>query len=312
MFVINNTKLFLSIAGVLILAAIGCVGLLGLNVGIDFSGGTIIEVSYPDERPHVNRVEQAVSSVAEGGVSVRRAGEDGYAIRTAFLEEAEREAVISRLSFNASNVPSQERVSSIGPAIGSELTSKALWAIGIVIVVIILFIALSFRRVRMKRSEEEDDPPRGLSSWYYGLAAIGALIFDTLIPTAVFAIMGVMAGAEVDVLFVTALLAILGYSVNDTIVVFDRIRENLIRNNQEEQEEPFRDVVGRSLMQTYTRSINTSLTTFAVLVMLYTLGGTTTQFFALTLLAGVVAGTYSSIFIASPLLVVIHMWRTNE
>lgn len=306
MFIINHTKWFLSIGAVLAVCAVVCVGMFGLQPGIDFTGGTIVEVSYQGDVPAIEDVRSAVADVVDSA-SVRQTGDRGYTVRTAFLSDAEREDLIAGLTFNPETPPTQERVSSIGPVIGEELTSKALWAIGIVIVVIILFIAFSFRKVQVR--DEKDETVHGLSSWYYGLAAIIALMFDTLMPTAMFALLGVYAGAEVDILFVTALLAILGYSVNDTIVVFDRIRENVIANHEEKSGKSFDDIVGNSLSQVMTRSINTSLTTFFVLLILYLFGGSTTQFFALTLLAGVVAGTYSSIFLASPLLVVFNQWK---
>lgn len=304
MFIIKNTKLFLSIAGILVAAAVGVVAVFGLQLGIDFTGGTIIEVSYTHQEPPQKQVESAIEGVVDGGFSVRPTGEAGYTIRTPFLEEEERENLISALSTENGEVV-QERLSSIGPTIGTELARNALWAIAIVIGAIILFVAFSFRR----GVDEEGNPlQQGVSSWFYGLAAIAALVFDIAIPTGMFAVLGQFTVAEVDILFVTALLAILGFSVNDTIVVFDRIRENLQLNKEKNTKESFAEAVGRSLEQTFTRSINTSLTTLIVLLALFTLGGSTTQFFALTLLVGVVAGTYSSLFLASPLLVQIEKW----
>lgn len=315
MFVIKNTKIFLAIASVIILLAVSSIFGFGLNIGIDFKGGTIIEVSYPEEYPTQQQVETVVGEVANGGFSVRPVGESGYSIRTPFLEDIEREMLIEGLTFSEENTPRQDRVSSIGPVIGDELTSKALWAMGIVILVIIVFIAFSFRKVSGDIEPEGDkkkNHTRGLSSWYYGLSAIIALMFDTIVPTGAFALFGTFVPAEIDILFVTALLAILGYSINDTIIVFDRIRENLVENHSKKKKEEFADTVGRSLGETYTRSTNTSLTTFFVLLMLYIFGGSSTQFFAFTLLVGVVAGTYSSIFIASPLLVVFNSWKEKK
>jgi preprotein translocase subunit SecF len=154
-----------------------------------------------------------------------------------------------------------------------------------------------------KDAEEEGKEPEGISSWTYGLVAIFVLVHDLLIPLGVFAALGFFAGAEVDVLIVMALLTILGYSVNDTIVIFDRVRENLKHNEEEKLEEDYATTVGRSLTQTYARSINTSLTTLMVVLSLLLFGGSTTMYFALTLAAGVLAGTYSSIALAAPLLV---------
>lgn len=310
MFVIKHTKIFIVIAGALVVVALSCAVFFGLNVGVDFTGGTIIELTYNDGYPDQQKIEEVVSEVVDGGFSVRPTGESGYTIRTPFLENTQREDILSGLTFSEDNTPVQERVSSIGPVIGDELTSKAFVAIVFVLLLIIVFVAFSFRQVR--KSDNDNEKSVGLSSWYYGLSAIVALCFDTLIPVGAFAVLGVFTPAEVDILFITALLAILGYSVNDTIVVFDRIRENLIRNNENHNKESFSYTVGRSLSETYMRSINTSLTTFVVLLMLYILGGSTTQFFAFTLLVGVVAGTYSSIFLASPLLVALNSWKDKK
>jgi preprotein translocase subunit SecF len=168
-----------------------------------------------------------------------------------------------------------------------------------VVLAIILFVTFAFRKVS-----------DAVSSWAYGSVAIIALLHDILVPSALFAVLGVTAGAQIDLLFVMALLAILGFSVNDTIVVFDRIRENL-REHQDQGQESFSDIVGTSLQQTFARSVNTSLTTLIVLAALYLLGGESTELFSLTLLVGVIAGTYSSLFFASPLLVKVYEWRRS-
>ena len=169
---------------------------------------------------------------------------------------------------------------------------KALLAFSIVVVAIVLFIAYVFRHVS-----------KPVSSWKYGVISIIALLHDVIIPVGLFAILGSVVGAEIDVLFIVALLTILGYSVNDTIVVFDRVRENLRENQQLKRKEDFELTVGKSLNQTFARSINTSLTTTLVLLALFFFGGVATQNFALVLIMGIVAGTYSSLCLASPLLV---------
>ena len=165
----------------------------------------------------------------------------------------------------------------------------------LVILGIVLYITFAFRKV--------SEP---ISSWKYGLVAIAALVHDVLIPTGVFAVLGHFLGYEVDTLFVTALLVILGFSVHDTIVVFDRVRENLRHSTGRK---PFDQIVGESVSQTFTRSINTSLTTLLALIVLYFFGGSTTEHFSLALIIGIAAGTYSSIFIGSPLLVTLNLWK---
>lgn len=273
----------------------------GLNQGIDFKGGSILEVSYPDGRPDIALIKEEMNALGIGNILVQTTGDDGYIIRAKDLEELERQAVVLATSLNGKVVVQEERFSSIGPIIGEELRKKSWIALLVVAIAIILFIAFAFRKV--------SDP---VSSWKYGFVAIVALTHDILIPTGAFAYMGYAFGVEVDTLFVMALLAILGFSVNDTIVVFDRIRENLKLNKEGNKRQPFSEVVGLSLNQTYTRSINTSITTLFVLLTLFFLGGVSTKFFALTLSIGVIAGTYSSIFLASPLLVFIEGWQTTK
>ncbi len=293
MFVIRNRKIFFIFSGILVVLSLGAVLLWGLNFGIDFTGGSITEVSYV-ERPDKAELEKRLTAVPIGSFSLRPSGDNNYILRTRDLTEEERIAIFDTLSLGGTIEMKQERFNSIGPVIGEELRNKAFFAIGTVMLAIILFVAFAFRRVS-----------KPVSSWRYGLIAIVALLHDIILPVGLFAILGQFIGAEVDVLFVMALLAILGYSVNDTIVVFDRVRENLHDNEERNVREDFEITIGRSLEQTFTRSINTSITTALVLITLLVIGAQATQLFALTLLVGVIAGTYSSIFLATPLLVAV-------
>jgi preprotein translocase subunit SecF len=311
MFAAKYTKQFLIAAAAIFIIGFAIVGALGLPLGIDFTGGALTEVSY-DERPEREAIESALESidVELGQFSVRRAssesGRDGFILRTRDLTEDERQTVEGTLLATGGG-GAVERFTSVGPVIGEELKTKAVWAIGGVVLITIFYVAFVFRRV--------SEP---VSSWVYGLITILALIHDVLVPTAVLSVLGYLIGAEADVLFVMALLAVLGYSVNDTIVVFDRVRENLMKYRQEKKvkkdgeevieyiyTKPFESIVGESVSQTLTRSINTSLTTFLAVFALYVFGGEVTQLFALILMAGIVAGTYSSICIANPLLIAI-------
>lgn len=300
MFVIKNKNIFFTLSVLLVVASFVVIGLFGITPGIDFTGGSILEINYTtSERPAPEDIEALLSEQELLGSSVRFAGDDGYVLRTRFLEDSERAALVEALAFGQQDVLEVERFSSVGPTIGAELRQKAWIAIAVVVLAIILFVAYAFRGVR----GENEKKPLGPSSWTYGLTAIIALVHDIIIPTGVFAIVGYVTGAQIDILFVMALLAILGFSVNDTIVVFDRVRENLIRNRDAGIKETFEETVGKSLNQTYTRSLNTSLTTLVVLIALFVLSGGAVHNFVLTLIAGVIIGTYSSIFLASPLLV---------
>lgn len=310
--IIRYRHFFATIGALIMLLSVGLLMFVGLRLDIDFTGGALTEVVY-DEAPQQHEIEAAVEALEWGGSSVRETqGADdrvGYMIRTRDLSEPERQT-LTEVVLGLGSAGEIARFTSIGPVIGEELAEKAKWAIGGIVIVIILYVAIAFMRVGY--------PVR---SWVYGGITIAALVHDVLVPAALMVILGVTVGAEVDVLFVTAILAVLGYSVNDTIVVFDRVRENLHANRQAHEKEykdvtgmvqkettytltkPFSEIVNTSVLQVITRSINTSLTTLLALGALYFLGGVTTQTFALILMAGVVAGTYSSIFLASPLLV---------
>jgi preprotein translocase subunit SecF len=292
MFVVRHRHIFFILTALIVIAALGSIVIFGLNFGTDFTGGALTEVSYPEGRPDRALLVERIGSLELGGFSLRQTGEMGYILRTKDLTELERQSVIEALSLSGDAMLVQERFASIGPVLGVELRNKALASLVVVIISMILFVAYVFRKVS-----------KPVSSWKYGVIAIIALTHDILIPVGMFSILGYVFGAEIDVLFVVALLTILGYSLNDTIVVFDRIRENLKENQELNRTEDFELTVGKSLNQTYTRSINTSFTTVLVLLALFFIGGVATRDFALVLITGMVAGTYSSIFLATPLLV---------
>ncbi len=321
MFIIKYRKLFLGIATFLLLASLAVVVFVGLKPGIDFTGGSLTEVAYSNTLPDKSLVEQEVATLDIGSFTVRESqdevGRDGYLIRTMDLDESER-AALETVVTGLVEGGEVTRFTSIGPVIGEELRDKSFWAVTGVALIIVLYVAFAFAGIG-----------KPVSSWIYGGITILVLIHDVLIPAAVISILGVLIGIEVDVLFVMAILAVLGYSVNDTIVIFDRVRENLIQNRTEKkvktnvagvvQEEvtytlnkPFDEIVGSAVGDTMSRSINTSLTTLITLGALYFIGGDVTQTFALVLIAGVIAGTYSSICIASPLLITYAKWQESK
>lgn len=289
MMVMKYKRIFFVISLVLVLASLGAVIAWGLEPSIEFAGGTIIEVSFED-RPEKGIVEAIFAEhISPTSITVQPSEENNFIAKVPFLEEEVQNAVIESLHESGAGV---ERISSVGPTVGRELQRKAMFAILAVIVAIVIFIAFAFRKV--------SEP---VSSWKYGVVAIVALLHDIIIPTGAFAVLGYLYGYQVDVLFITALLAILGFSVNDTIVVFDRVRENLKANEEAGLREDFEETMGRSLSQTYARSINTSVTTLLVLVLLLFVGSESTRHFALVMVIGIIAGVYSSIFLAPPLLV---------
>lgn len=283
--IISHKNIYLTISVILVLASIFSVAFWGLKLGIDFTGGSIWEVEFTTARPDNAAILGALSDFKLEGAVVQPVDERGVILKFRDVNENTHEAM--KMALNTLSPIQEKRFESIGPTIGQELKSKAVTAIILVLILIILYIAFAFRKVS-----------RPVASWKYGIIAVVALLHDIFIPSGVFAILGHFKGVEIDTLFVTAMLTVLGFSVHDTIVVFDRIRENLRRRPQEN----FSENINKSINETFARSINTSLTVFVVLWAIYLLGGKTTQTFALTLILGVFFGTYSSIFVASPLL----------
>src|SRR3989344_3165410 len=296
--IIKNLKYFFILPGLLSLAAVIALGLWGLRPGIDLSGGSLLQVTYSLERPSAEKIQALAAPLELGEMRVQPADTASYIIRTRALSNDEHNNLTTVLSGLGSM--QEDQFTTIGPTIGAELLQKAWIAIVLVVLCTIIFIAWAFRGVS-----------KPVQSWKYGIVAIVTLLHDILVPAGLFAILGRFVGAEVDALFIVALLTILGISINDTIVVFDRIRENLRFNEDKGRREEFEEVVGRSITQTIARSINTSLTVVIVLAALYLLGPVVTKNFALTLIVGMIAGTYSSIFLASPLLVAWQKWSVR-
>ncbi len=301
MFIVKNRKIFYSLSAVLVIASAIALFVWGLNLGIDFKGGSLLEVGYPDGRPDSSFVKTELNKLSLGDYSIRPAGENSFIIRMREVSESEKSQVLSAVSLGGKNKIEEKRFDSIGPLLGAEAGKKALVSISLVIICIILFIAFAFRKV--------SEP---VSSWKYGFMAVLALVHDIAIPIGVFAVLGHFLGYEIDTLFVTALLVILGFSVHDTIVVFDRVRENLKLNRELKLKKDFETVVGESVNQTFVRSVNTSLTTLLALFVLYFIGAEATKHFSLVLIIGITAGTYSSIFLASTLLVTLEKFQRRK
>lgn len=314
-------KRFFIFTGLVIVSAAAIITFIfGLKPGIDFTGGSLMEVRY-ETLPTKDVIESTIAGLKFDDFSVREStGDEGssYLISTRDLGDSDREALEAAL-LALPGTGEIVRFTSVGPVIGAELADKAVWAIGAVLVLIIVYVAFAFAGIG-----------KPVSSWIYGAMTIVVLGHDILVPLAAMSLLGYFLGAEVDILFVTALLTILGFSVNDTIVIFDRVREKLVQNRTEhkrkvkevggmEREEvtytlnkPFGDLVGQAIDETMARSINTSLTVLLALGALYFFGGEVTETFVLVLIVGVLAGAYSSIFIASPLLVVYEQWQAKR
>ncbi|MBU2564580.1 protein translocase subunit SecF [Patescibacteria group bacterium] len=284
MFIIKYKKIFFLISSILVIGSVLALIFYGLNLGIDFTGGSLMEGTFI-ERPSNDQIKEKLKDFDLGEIVVQQTGENNILIRMKDINEETHQEILNSLEGFE-----ELRFESIGPVIGQELKKKAIYAIIVTLIVILLFIALAFRKVSFI-----------IKSYKYGILAVLALFHDILIVLGVFAILGKFLNVEVGVPFVAALLATLGYSVNDSIIVFDRVRENLLIS---EHREDLDELVSKSLKQTLVRSLNTSLTTLLVLLAVLFFGGSTIQYFILALVIGIIAGTYSSLFIAAPLLVV--------
>lgn len=293
--VVGHRKIFYTFSVILIAAGIFSVIFWGLHFGIDFRGGSLLEVEFAQVRPEAQAVKDKIASLDLGDASVQPTSEKGLIVRMKDLDETAHQQVLDALS--SLGAFEEKKFDSVGPVVGEELKSRAYLAIIAVLFLIVIYIAYAFRKVS-----------RPVASWKYGLAAIIALFHDIFIPTGVFSALGHYLSVEIDLLFVTGLLTILGFSVHDTIVVFDRIRENLRKGVGDN----FQDTVNISINQTMTRSINTSLTVFLTLLAIFIFGGESVKYFSLLLMIGVFFGTYSSIFVASSLLVTWELWRQKR
>jgi preprotein translocase subunit SecF len=294
MFIVKHRKIFYSISIILVVGSILSILFWGLQPSIDFVGGSLLDVSFSGSKPTADEVSKVLNGLDFKDASVRSSGE-GFIVRLKEISQSQKDSIMQGLSFGGRYSPVEKTSSTIGPILGKEALQKSFISIIVVLLAIVLFIAFAFRKVS-----------KPVSSWIYGLVTVLALLHDVLVPTGVFAILGHFYGFEVDTLFVTALLVILGFSVHDTIVVFDRIRENLHKNENYGGKKDFETIVGDSISETFVRSINTSLTVLLAILVLYIFGPEIIKNFTLALLIGIFIGTYSSIFIGSTLLVTIN------
>lgn len=288
--IVENRNFFYIISGIFVVISIIALALWGLQFGIDFKGGSILEINY-SVLPDLNLISESLKPIKLNDLKISPLGSNGVILRFRETDETTHQNIIRILTGEAEKNKIQideRRFSSIGPTIGAELKQKSIKAIIIVLFGISLYIAWAFRKVSSP-----------ISSWRYGVVTLIALFHDLIIPIGLFAYLGHFYGVEVGANFIVALLVILGFSVHDTIVVFDRIRENLRRYDKLN----FMSLVNQSINETLVRSLNTSLTVLLTLAALYVFGGESLKYFVLALMVGIFSGTYSSIFVAAPLLV---------
>lgn len=278
---------FASVA--LTIAAVVLVALWGLRLGVDFRGGAVMEVSFKKERPVAGELNSLVAGISGiESVSASHLGEHEAILRLNDINETTHQELLAALRNKFGGVE-ESKFDSIGPAIGKELKNKSITAIIILLFAVVLYIAFVFRKLSS-----------ALSPWAMGAAAVAAMVHDVLIPMGLFAYLGHFYGIEITAVFVAGALTILGYSISDSVVVFDRVRENVIRFGKSEN---LANLVHKSILQTLVRSINTTVTTVLALGAIFFFGGESIKYFALALAVGIISGSYSSIFVASPILV---------
>ncbi len=292
---IHRRSVWFGLSSVLSILSVIAIATWGLRVGIDFKGGQLIEARFKEPVT----VEQVREGLAGDDTlppsSVAESGDNAVLIRTTASTD---QLTALRTQLDQVGEWEQVRFESVGPTVGKDLTNKAVLAVALASLAIILYIAWAFRQV-----------PKPANSWQFGITAAVALLHDLLLTIGAFSLFGHLYGFEVDSLFITALLTVMGFSVHDTIVTYDRIRENLLHHAAGMS---FEDVVVSSINQTLVRSLNTSVTLALVLTSLVTLGGASIRPFIVALLVGVVVGAYSSVFLASQLLIVWQGWSERR
>lgn len=294
-------KIMFSVSLIAIVASLVLFLIYGLNLGIDFRGGSAIELEFEKNRPAVEELKEIFKNYKD--LSVTQAGEKGIILKTIEINEDKHQEILAAIRGSFPDSPFEEkRFDSIGSVLGEELKRKSVIAIVIALILISLYLAIVFSKIG------------GIvSPWVLALGAIAALLHDLLLPVGVFSWLGHFRGVTIDAPLIAAALAILGYSINDTIVVYDRIRENIIRDanlrihaNDANDANDFSQIVHKSIKQTLVRSINTTLTTLFAVIAIYIFGGPTLKNFSLALIIGIASGAYSSIFVASPILMMLH------
>ncbi|MCD6149344.1 protein translocase subunit SecF [bacterium] len=305
--IISKRKYTYILSVALVVLSVAVLFIWGLKLGIDFKGGTLMEVQFGANKteeaekefqiPSSQEIQDKLAELNLNSLTVQLSENNTVILRYMASDEELNEKVVENLRELDENTK-QLRVDFIGASISEQIKENALMAIILAVIAIALYIAWAFRKVSYP-----------IPSWQYGLGAVMALAHDIIITLGVFVILGHFWEVEIGIPFIAALLTILGYSVNDTIVVYDRIRENILRSGAKEN---FENIVNKSINETLARSINTSLTVVVVLLAVIFFGGETIKFFSVALLAGIVFGTYSSIYVASALLVSSYEYKIGK
>ena len=290
-------KIFYVFSIIAIILSITSIFIFRLELGIDFTGGSMLEVEYENERPSIQLIQNRIEEITLEKIIVQPVEQKGIILKTKDTSEETYAKAIEKLEELGTLKQDASQFETIGPIIGNELKDKTKIVIILSLMAIVFYIAYSFRKIS-----------RPVNSFAYGFTSLIALCHDVLIPLGVFAFLGKLYGVQITIPVITAFLTVLGYSINNSVVVFDRARENLLRS----REVSFGNIINKSLNETLTRSINTSLTTLFVLFSIFFFGGETLRYFSLALILGISCGTYSSIFLVTPLLVTYLEWREKR
>jgi len=290
-------KFYNIFSGLLVFTAIFFLFSIGLKFSIDFTGGSILEIEF-EKRPENPVIQEKLKDLNLGEITIQPTGERGVILRIREINEKSHEDLLSKLE-EISKVKEQ-RFENIGPVVGKELRQKTIILIIVSLLSLLVYIAIAFSKIS-----------RPISSWQYGIISIITLSFDVLVAIGVFTLFEKFYNIQFSIPIVTALLTILGYTINDKVIVFDRIRENILKGAEAPAkggsgrypEKNFEEIVNLSLNQTLTRSLSTGTCTLLVLLSIFFFGGETLKYFSLTLIVGIIVGTYSSLFLATPLLV---------
>jgi len=283
-------KIYFIFSGILILGSLISLVIFGLKPGIDFTGGSILELEFKDARPSNQEIRERLANFDLGEVVLQPTGEKGVLVRMKDISEDIHQEILLKL--NEKWELEEKQFESIGPTVGQELKQKIKIVTILAILSMFSYIAIAFNGVRQP-----------MRSWQCGAVTLFILFHDVLIPLAIFSLLAKFSGVQLTIPATIALLTVVGYAINNVVVVFDRIRENLFKTPQPGFEERFEETTNLAINQTLSRQINTSLTTLFPLIFIFFLGGETLKYFALALILGIITGVYSSIFLAGPILV---------
>jgi preprotein translocase subunit SecF len=284
---IKYKNIFLGITALAVIASLAAIAVYGFKPGIEFTGGSVLEIEYQEARPDNAAIQEKISGLNIKDVSLYANGDKGVTIRTENLDAAKHADLLKKL--DETGKYDEKSFEAIGPTVGKELTNKMAVLVLISLAAMLVYIAVAFRNV-----------PGPVSSWQYGIASFFILCHDVLVPLGIFAVLGKFQGVQITIPNITALLTVVGYAINNVIVVYDRIRENLLRDRKAN----FAEISDRAINQTLSRQINTSVATLLPVFAIYFWAGASLKYFALALILGIVTGTYSSVFLAAQILAV--------